>query len=1000
MIGKKKLFFKVRIGIASTLAVLGFALPLHAQVYVGGELTADATFSPINNPYIVTQDLIVNQGVTLTIEPGVELLFEYGTSLVSNGIFISKGTTEKPILFNPKNNLPFSGQWNGIVINGAKSSLDENGNYIGGSVISHAVLSKASYSVTLGSSTSLLIENVKFERCSFGVFIMESSYNTIRNCTFAGADFGIFIASGYFSVFNTISGNSISGSSDVGIFINSSADNSYNNYISDNRITSCNIGLHIGNYDRYGSSSNTIVDNYFYNNKDAVKLFQDSTTIRYNYFIFNGTGITCWYSKHNTINQNLFDNNSFFAITLTAGSSFNNITQNNLCESEGGIWIKSDSGSNSLYNSVLNNSVHGNAARSLLIENYPQGPVQFNNICFNGDYQSFENLSQGIVQAGYNYWAKSSETAIDSLIFDMYDENQRGEAIYKPFLTEPLTSASIIAPRWVIKQKIGSDLLVSWDSVNFSNLDYYAVHFGKTDGITFENRINKGKFTLFNMGDFPISDTIALTSVDFQADGSKDQPEGHESEYAFALLFPYAGPDTAICYNATYTIGDATALNYESLTWTTSGDGHFDYLHTLNAVYNPGIMDLTNGDVFLTLHTVSPEYQASDVTHITFLDAPEAFAGNDTIITKDSTLRLLDATASGYDFLKWTTSGDGTFDVDSLLNPVYFPGPADKVSGKANLVITVFSACGLASDTMILQVIPGFSVNGRVHAGNDLASNTRIVVYRSIKNEIVKMRGDQTTNDGNFAINALAEGEYYLYFVPDKELFPGFAPVYFFDDLHWGNAEKIKVNTDVYDVDIELYKRNIQLPEGEGTVSGFASPASGSNERCTDITVILFNSLMKNVFDWASLSEGGNFRFRNLPYGSYVLAGEKAGIPLFGSRVVWITPQQPVVENIELICTGDTHKFVVPDQPKTSDSPERINIYPNPFTGYLNISNCNEGGCTVKIVNLQNVLAYRNELSPASGVFTLNLVSLPAGLYFAEISKNGVCLLREKIIKM
>ena len=997
--GNNAFFFRFRFCIAIFVALSSCALPVQSQVYVGGELTSDATFSPVNNPYIVTEDLIVNLGVTLTIQPGVELLFEYGTGLISNGIFIAKGSAANPILFNPKNQLPFSGQWAGIVINRAKTSLDQEGNYVSGSLLSCAVISKASCSVTLGDSTALLVENVKIDKCYYGVFLKESSSNTIRNCSFISAGFGIYIASGFFSTDNILKGNSFYGSSDIAIFINSSPDSSHHNLISGNRIASCNTGLQIGNYEQYGISSNTIDENVFYENKDAIKLFQDSTTIMDNYFIRNGTGITCWFSKNNLVKQNLFAANSFYAITLTAGSSSNTITYNNICQNEGGVWIKSDNSSNSLYNSVLNNSIHGNASHSLLIENSPQGPVQFNNICFNGDYLSFDNQSQGVVQAGYGFWAKNTEPGIDSIIYDLYDDSLRGEVVYKPFLDEPITSAPIIAPRLVIKQKIGSNVVVSWDSITFSSFHHYAVHFGKTDGIVFEHGIDNKKLTSINMGDFPFPDTIAVSALDIQADGMRDQTEGHESEYAYALLFPYAGPDTAICYNMGYSNSAATALNYESLTWTTSGDGYFNSPHILNPVYKPGPADLMKGDVTLTLHSISPEYQASDITHITFLYAPTAFAGNDTIITADSSLRLLDATAQGYMYLKWITSGDGSYDNDTLLNPVYTPGPADVVSGKVTLVFIAFSPCGYKIDSMDVIIIPGFSVKGRVHAGNNLAANTNICVYSLAQSQMKDVSKNLITTDGNFEIKALAEGDYYFYFIPDKELFPGFVPVYFFDDLIWENAEKIRVNTDVYDVDIQLYKKPVQLPEGEGMLSGYCTPASGSDERCDDITVMLYDPALKNIFDWENVREGGNFRFRNLPFGQYVLSGEKAGIPAFHSPVLWLTPLQPSVGNIELICSGEGYKFLVPDQSDGNGQDGIINVFPNPFTNYLNISNLTEGS-TVKIMNAQGEVCTPKELSSPSNVISLSMDSFPVGFYIIEVSENGICLLRKKIIKL
>ncbi|MDZ4121812.1 MAG: hypothetical protein U1C33_05290, partial [Candidatus Cloacimonadaceae bacterium] len=42
-------------------------------VEVGGHITVDTTWTPEENPYIVTSFLYIQSGVTLTIHPGVEV---------------------------------------------------------------------------------------------------------------------------------------------------------------------------------------------------------------------------------------------------------------------------------------------------------------------------------------------------------------------------------------------------------------------------------------------------------------------------------------------------------------------------------------------------------------------------------------------------------------------------------------------------------------------------------------------------------------------------------------------------------------------------------------------------------------------------------------------------------------------------------------------------------------------------------------------------------------
>jgi hypothetical protein len=43
------------------------------SIEVGGYITENTTWSPVNNPYLVTENIHVDAGVTLTILPGTEI---------------------------------------------------------------------------------------------------------------------------------------------------------------------------------------------------------------------------------------------------------------------------------------------------------------------------------------------------------------------------------------------------------------------------------------------------------------------------------------------------------------------------------------------------------------------------------------------------------------------------------------------------------------------------------------------------------------------------------------------------------------------------------------------------------------------------------------------------------------------------------------------------------------------------------------------------------------
>ena len=980
------ILFNKSIVIYSAICILlfCFALPTKSQVYVGGEITSDATYFPANNPYIVTQDLKIPIGITLTILPGVELLFESGTGLISNGTLIAQGTEEQKIKFSSRNELPVMGQWDGIAFNKAKSSYDDS-TYYSGSIISHAIISKANYSITLDQYSTVLIENSLIEQCAFGVNILESGYNTIRNCNFDQCNFAIFIAKGYYNSGNNIVGNTISGCNDVGVFINSDAAHSKNNIIKHNTVTACNIGLHIGNYSNNGPGYNTIYGNTFNGNKDAVKLFQAYNSISNNYFMYNRNGIICWQSNNNTVTENLFSRNTQNAITLTAGSSLNSISYNSLNFNKGGALIKPDSSHHSVDNNFVHNTLYYNSDFSFQIMDSPQGPLQFNNIGYNGSFQSFKNVADSAVYTEYCFWGTTSENAIDSIVYDKLDEPTLGEVFYIPTLDQILVTAPVPPPGNVKKQVIGNNVVVSWDSLAISDLAGYRVHFGPHNGIVFEHTLNNGADTTINMGSIPIENAIAITALDIQATGTDDQTKGSESDFSFAVAYPYAGPDTAICIDAFYSIVQSTANNFTNLSWTTSGDGAFDNAQKLHAVYVPGVLDYLNGFVNLSLKADNGAKQFADVAHITFHDAPKVFAGNDTLIANDSTFLLASATASGYGSLKWTSSGDGTFNSDTLNNPIYTPGPSDISSGSATLTLMATSFCGNVSAQINLTILSGYSIEGKVHTGSILASHTSLFLYQDRQGTLQPLRAGVLLPDGNFQIKSLFAGTYYLYAIPNKKESPGYLPTYYFNDIHWENAYQLTVNTDIFDVDLDLARVTAELPKGDGAISGYCTTLPGSIEKCSDVTVLLYDREMKRVFDWALVQEGSSFRFADLPFGKYTLVGEKAGTILFHSGLIVLSPSQPTLENVELLCASAGYKFTVPGSANIDADTGELVIYPNPAFDRVTIQCKSSQNADLSVYTLlgNKILGQVLKSGKSNEV---NIAKLAKGIYIIKVT--------------
>ena len=106
-----KLFLKMSADGVPEPYIYDFPITIHSTTKVGGVLTRDTTFTADKN-YIITSNLAVPEGVTLTVEPGTKLRFKEGIGLSNSGTITIKGTPEKPIYLT---NLEGDNNWEMII---------------------------------------------------------------------------------------------------------------------------------------------------------------------------------------------------------------------------------------------------------------------------------------------------------------------------------------------------------------------------------------------------------------------------------------------------------------------------------------------------------------------------------------------------------------------------------------------------------------------------------------------------------------------------------------------------------------------------------------------------------------------------------------------------------------------------------------------------------------------------------------------------------------------
>jgi hypothetical protein len=143
-----------------------------------------------------------------------------------------------------------------------------------------------------------------------------------------------------------------------------------------------------------------------------------------------------------------------------------------------------------------------------------------------------------------------------------------------------------------------------------------------------------------------------------------------------------AGEDASICSNEPYAT-TGTAVYASEVLWETSGDGSFAPSATeLQSNYIRGNQDIINGEVTLTLTATGYGNvgSVSDEMILSISAEPEADAGNDTVACLDEVFQVA-ATAANASSIYWLTSGSGSFNNNTIEDPIYTPSEDDYTNG-------------------------------------------------------------------------------------------------------------------------------------------------------------------------------------------------------------------------------------------------------------------------------------------------------------------------------
>lgn len=565
---------------------------------VSGPITSNTTWTFANSPYIVTGNILVLEGISLTIEPGVEVRFYASKALQVNGTLVARGTAADSIRFT-SNTTQTPGAWGNIYFSSSSDDVifDNTGNYVSGCIMEFCVVEyggniqgtdgamlrldealpgirNCTIKHALNTGIGLLylpydtlnysLNNNCFRQCKLGIEVLSYlQWLSINNSSFINNECGINA-----NAFVKITNNLFSQNSQA-LNLNGNDKVITNNEFTDNNSTypgsgnyysiitlqgkvdfSNNLCQHNGSNLFYISpektckiKSNIFTDNICNSASGGLividryhSFFKDSLFIENNIISNNG--------QFTPLSAELIDSQAYFTKNVIT----NNYTSFGLLNVNCFI----QPGADTAVVTFSDNIITQNLSTSDFLTSF-KGVFALNANSFYNNTSTYilknsnSSTFQPYLNVSNNYWGLETSEELSEAIYDFFDDANLGITMFDSILLAPCASSPVLPPANVIKTDMGNNSIkISWLPNPESDIKGYNVYWGKYSGYTFEHREDAGLNTSYIIEGASLADTIAVTAYDNEYVSGKKSTDwlnenmlnGHESTYSFELHFP------------------------------------------------------------------------------------------------------------------------------------------------------------------------------------------------------------------------------------------------------------------------------------------------------------------------------------------------------------------------------------------------------------------------------------------------------------------------------
>ena len=391
------------------------------------------------SPYFVVCDVTVPIGLTLKIEPGVEIKFNGNYNLVIDGTLEAVGTKDKNIIFTSNQDNKSPGDWG--MIQFRDTSVD------GDCIIEYAVIEYGTTGISCDSASPKIRNNTFQNNADYGIY----AYNSSENEELGTADNTIEIMT------NTII------DSKYGVYVRNYSgviveNNTLKNTLSDNkkqRISLYGCTATVTNNTLIDSSGIDIqdciadvIDNTISESSGGIRIRSGTVTLTKNTITecYNGVYIDGWglfTLIGNTIKNNTGswepENENTHGVGIGADVWTDDdckltLIGNTITDNQNSAGLRATD-----WTEITGNTITGNKVGLVL---YNNKPFHFNNLHDNSFYDVYiQGEGRENIDAGYNWWGTKDAGVIAEHIYDFYDDRHysKYKVDYSPMISETVT---------------------------------------------------------------------------------------------------------------------------------------------------------------------------------------------------------------------------------------------------------------------------------------------------------------------------------------------------------------------------------------------------------------------------------------------------------------------------------------------------------------------------------------------------------------------------------